>query len=73
MMTAEEFQHIANASRTGYLKYWKAQSIIGTIKTIPQILEDQDRLKKYLTNCLEMECFGETDITNIMNAIKKGE
>ena len=68
-MTAElvqDFQNYANSFGFGYLKSWKANSILWTLKRQPSIMEDEVRFLAYLKNCLEMEAFRGADIELIM-------
>ena len=62
----QDFQNYANSFGFGYLKTWKSNSILGTLKTMPVIFEDEVRFLAYLKNCLEMEGFRSTDIELIM-------
>ena len=56
-MTPEELQDFANAQGRGYLKHWKAVSMIMTLRQLPDIARDRARLRKWAANCLEMEGF----------------
>lgn len=69
MITAEAFRSLANSQGAGYLKAWKAQSILCTLQDIPGILEDRERLRSYLTGCLVMEGFNSVGIDNLVDAI----
>lgn len=62
-----DFQDYANSLRSGYLKTWKASSMIMSL-TDPRlpIINDEVRFLSYLKNCLEMEGFHSTDIELIM-------
>ena len=54
----DRFREYANSLESGYLKDWKAVSMIVTLQDdrLP-IISDNVRLLSYLTNCLEMEGF----------------
>ena len=56
-----EFQDYANSLRSGYIKTWKAASIISTLRQLPKILDDEVRFLNYLKNCLQMEGFSDID------------
>ena len=60
------FQDYANSLNSGYLKTWKASSMIMSLrdKRLP-IISDNVRLLAYLTNCLEMEGFRNADVEKI--------
>ena len=62
----QQFKTYANAFGFGYLKTWKANGILMTLKTMPSIFDDEVRFLAYLKNCLEMEGFRSTDIELIM-------
>ncbi len=65
-MDYKRFESFCNSSTSGYLKPWKSFSIWNTLENnIPQIKADEERLLKYLRNCLEMEGFVEKDIKTI--------
>jgi len=51
------FSDFANGFHHGYIKPWKAASMLMTLDQIPAIKEDRDRMIKYVSNCLEMEGF----------------
>ena len=63
----DQFQNYANSFNCGYLKTWKASSMIMSL-TDPRlpIINDEVRFLSYLKNCLEMEGFHSTDIELIM-------
>ena len=62
-----DFQNYANSLRSGYLKTWKASSMIMSLTDLRlPIINDEVRLLSYLKNCLEMEGFHSTDIELIM-------
>lgn len=67
----QDFQDYANSFDFGYLKTWKATSILLTLKQIPEIVADDNRLLKYLTNCLTMEGFQKDDIAQIQRWMKE--
>jgi len=62
----QDFQDYANSFRVGYLKSWKASSILHTLKSAPEIVNDEVRFISYLKNCLVMEGFVQVDIELIM-------
>ena len=66
MFTSTDLQEFANKQGSGWLKHWKASSMFGTLSSIPAIFEDEDRLRKYVANCLEMEGFSKEGIDNIV-------
>lgn len=61
----DQFQEYANSFKRGYLKTWKAISILSTLSQIPAITLDSKRMYLYLANCLEMEGFGGFEIEQI--------
>jgi hypothetical protein len=61
-----DFKTYANSFGQGYLKTWKANGILHTLETMPQMFDDEVRFLAYLKNCLEMEGFRSTDIELIM-------
>lgn len=64
--TVESFCDYANSFGHGYLKTWKAGSILHTLSRGDYILDDEVRFLQYLKNCLEMEAFRPSDIELIM-------
>ena len=69
MITPDDLRSIANSQGRGYLKEWKAVSIVGTIKSIPEIASNRDRLRKYIATCLEMEGFSPAGVDAVTDAI----
>lgn len=65
-LTGEEFQDYANSLGSGFLKKWKADSILGTLGLMPVICNDEVRFLNYLKNCLQMEGFYDVHIELIM-------
>ena len=63
---AQDLENYANGFDHGFLKSWKANSILQTLKQIPAIIDDEVRFLNYLKNCLEMEGFRGVDIELIM-------
>lgn len=63
---AKDFQDYSNSLNSGYLKLWKAYSILKLL-TDPRvdIIYDSGELLEYLTRCLAMEGFFERDIEKI--------
>lgn len=70
-VTGSEFQVFANSLTSGHLKLWKANSIISTLVQMPSIIADDDRLIKYVNNCLEMEGFRTGDCKKVAEYIKE--
>lgn len=64
-MDMDKLMAIVSQSRSGYLKPWKAQSMLGTLNQIPDIRKDYDRLLKYVNNSLAMEGFRSDDVEAI--------
>lgn len=62
----KDFETYANSFGFGFLKQWKAVSILYTLKRMPMIFDDQVRFLDYLKNCLQMEGFRNGDIELIM-------
>ena len=69
MDKSAEFQDYANSLSGGYLKAWKANSILRTLKEIPAIAQDNARMSSYLDNCLLLEGFREYDVEKIQRWI----
>jgi hypothetical protein len=63
---SKEFQEYANSFSFGFLKAWKANSIILMLKQAPDIFDDEVRFLDYLKSSLGMEGFMERDIELIM-------
>ena len=70
-MTGDELQILANRQGAGHLKVWKAVGMVLTLKQLPGILEDKDRLLRFVRNCLAMEGFTETGIQQVAEALYK--
>lgn len=70
MIGWESLQEIANAQGRGYLKTWKACSMVATLRSM-DIASDRDRLRKYVANCLEMEGFRPDGIDAVVAAISE--
>ena len=68
-MGTDQLFTFANSQGRGYLKPWKAHSIVMTLATTPAIKECRERLRKYLAGCLEMEGFADAGIDAITDAI----
>jgi hypothetical protein len=60
------FQNYANSFDFGFLKAWKANSILLGLRQIPDIFEDEVRFLDYLKGSLGMEGFRNIDIELIM-------
>lgn len=56
-MTQTELSDFANGMASGFIKPWKANSMTATLIRSPEIVEDRERLGKYVKNCLSMEGF----------------
>ena len=72
-MSYDEFLNLANSQSSGYLKEWKARSMLRTLHEIPSIKENPERLRKWVANCLEMEGFSQDGINTITKAITDNE
>lgn len=70
-VSGSEFQVFANSLSSGHIKLWKANSMISTLTQIPEIINDNDRLVKYVDSCLLMEGFSHRDCKTITNYIKE--
>lgn len=73
MISADELKAVANSQGRGHLKTWKALSITGTLRQMPQIVEDRERLRSYVANCLEMEGFSPNGIDAVVDAIRAAQ
>lgn len=62
----EDFQTYANSFRQGYLKNWKASTILYQLGQDDKVMDDEVRFLTFLKNCLEMEGFRSADIELIM-------
>lgn len=62
----KEFKDYSNSLTAGFLKMWKADGIVSTLRAQRDIMEDEVRLLAYLKNCLQMEGFRDMDIELIM-------
>lgn len=69
--TGLDLQTYANSLPGGYLKDWKANTIVNTLANIPDIITDKERLIKYLWNSLAMEGFTDQEIDLIVVWIGK--
>ena len=63
------FETFANSFHFGFLKRWKANCLIWTLSRVPAIVQDEDRLLKYLMGSLQMEGFQEDDTIQIRDWI----
>jgi hypothetical protein len=69
-MTGDElFLYANNYHNSGHLKAWKANSIVRTLEMISEIVEEKDRLEKYISGCLKMEGFSDQDCKSISNFV----
>lgn len=72
MIDPEEFIEFANSFPSGFLKTWKAHSIVNTIQDLrDSFINDDERFLKYLRNCLEMEGFSKASIVTIKDFLKE--
>lgn len=62
---AAKFEEFANSQGTGFLKFYKAYSMIETLHMTPDIHSDSIRRLSYLENCLKMEGFNDKGIEKI--------
>lgn len=69
MISPAELQNIANAQGRGYLKSWKAASMVMTMNGVNDLVSDRESLRKFVANCLEMEGFSATGIDAVVEAI----
>jgi len=69
MISLEEFQAFANGLGRGYLKQWKAASMLRTLQAIPK--GDRDRLRGWVANCLEMEGFNAAGVDAVTDFLAK--
>lgn len=70
-ITAEDLQEYANSFARGYLKSWKAGSMLWTLRDMPGIMENRERLIRYVKNCLLMEGFDEQSCIKIAEYIEE--
>lgn len=63
-MTANDLYTIANSQDRGHLKFWKAQSMIMLLPSIPE-----KDIHDWVANCLKMEGFSESGINNVTEAL----
>lgn len=67
-MDGDKLQEIANAQGRGYLKPWKAHSMVATMKDL-ELKRDRERLRKWVANYLEMEGFTPSGIDAVTDAL----
>ncbi len=67
-MDSERLQEIANAQDRGFLKPWKAMSMLRTLRDL-NLKSDRERLRKWVANCLEMEGFSPKGVDAVTDAI----
>lgn len=65
------FQAFANERGAGYLKTWKAISMVLNLQSMPWIWEDRDRLHNYVRRCLIMEGFTPLGVEQIVDEFWK--
>lgn len=56
-LTEVELSKFANSLGNGYVKPWKANGMLVMFAQVPEIVNDRERLGKYVENCLTMEGF----------------
>ncbi len=66
-----KLSEFANGLKTGYIKPWKAFSIVNTLTRMPEMLRDHERLLAYVRNCLEMESFNTADCEKVAEFLKE--
>ena len=64
-----DLMNYTNGLDSGFLKQWKATSMVRTLQDIPAILTDEARLSAYLQNCMVMEGFTAHDIQRVKDWI----
>lgn len=52
-----ELSNFANSLGNGYIKPWKSNAMLVMFAQVPEIVQDRERLGKYVENCLLMEGF----------------
>ena len=67
---APALETYANGLGRGYLKFYKAVSIIDTLRQMPQIVDNDKRLFMYLDSCLKMEGFTIEGVGRIMRWVQ---
>ena len=60
-----DLQEYANSMSSGYLKSWKATSMVRTFQDLIYPSNDKERSLKWVKNCLEMEGFKSADCEQI--------
>jgi hypothetical protein len=63
---SQDFQQYANSFQQGFLKPWKANSILGELIGRPMIFSNEEYFLSLLKNSLEMEGFRVVDIELMM-------
>jgi len=56
-LTEVELSNFANSLCNGYVKPWKSNGMLVMFAQVPEIVQDRERLGKYVENCLAMEGF----------------
>lgn len=65
---SEKLQQFANSNEFhGFLKEWKAQSIVYDLVQLPDIMADNQRFTQYMKGCLSMEGFLDNEILSIQD------
>jgi len=67
-MSPDELQRLANSCGRGHMKYWKAASMLWTMRDL-ELARDKSRLRRWVANCLEMEGFDAAGIDAVTNAL----
>lgn len=62
----KDLENYANSFNHGFLKSWKANSILWQLKDRPDIFDDEVRFLDWLKSSLGMEGFRDVDIELIM-------
>lgn len=62
----QDFANYANSYNHGFLKTYKANSILWELSSQGDIFDDEVRFLDYLKSCLQMEGFRDVDIELIM-------
>lgn len=72
MITPDELMQVANVEcKSGYLKWWKAQSMVQTLVSLKETncVRTFMEMHRYIRSCLYMEGFSEKDIDTITKAV----
>ena len=69
-LSTNDFREFANSMTSGFLKSWKANSMVYELSATPEICAENERLDAYVANCLKMEGFSDSDCAEIAAYIK---